>query len=233
MMAGRTPTRAPAQVSVTEMQDTSWDRVWARETSKILVYVPPWLAGLLVYGLGGAFHVLLDSDDANTVAWTAVLITGCAMVLAAVAYGQSHARGQWGRTHTTATTFLAGMWVCGATFQGAMHPVVGRLALVGGVTVALSWNIRSAIRQKGLDHPGAIHDKLGYLFGHGAENAGMRVEARTISAGPHKVVGVVQLEQGKHTADDLQKRVANIESGIPLPPGSVTTSIDPDDASRA
>lgn len=232
-MAGRTSTRAPAQVSVTEMQDTSWDRVWARETSKILVYVPPWLAGLLVFGLGWVFHVSLDSDNPDTVAWTSVFITVCSMALAAITYGQSHSRGQWGRMHTTASTFLAGVWVCGATFQGPGHPVMGRLALVGGVTLALSWNIRSAIRQRGLDNPGAIHDKLGYLFGHGAEQAGMQVEARTVKATAHKVEGVVQLEQGKHTAEDLQKRVKNIESGIPLPPGSITTAIDPDDASKA
>jgi hypothetical protein len=233
-MAGRTSTRAAAQVSVTEMQDTSWDRVWARETSKVLVYVPPWLAGLLVFGLGWVFHVSLDSDDANTVAWVSGLITACALVLAAVTYGQSHARGMWGRVHTTATTFLGGLWVCGATFQGPTNPVMGRIALVGGVTLALSWNIRSAIRQRGLDTPGAINDKLGFLFGHGAENAGMpAIEARTIKATAHKVEGEVQLEQGRQTAADLQKKIEYIESGIPLPPGSITTALDPDDASKA
>lgn len=231
----RTMTRAPAaQVHVNETHDTSWDRVWARETSKILVYLPPWLVGVLTFGLGCAFHVVLDSEDADTVAWMSWFMTACSMVLAAITYGQSHARGPWGRAHTTGTTFLSGMWVLAATFQGPLHPVVGRVALVGGVTIALSWNIRSAIRQRGLDQPGAIHDRLGFLFGQGAQAAGMpAIEARTTTATEHKVQASVQLEPGRQTADDLSKKIGYVESGMGLPPGSITTEIDPDDASKA
>ncbi|WP_245967070.1 DNA translocase FtsK [Sphaerisporangium album] len=222
------------RVQVNETHETSWDRVWARETSKILVYVPPWLVGALGFGLGWVFHVTLDSDDPDTVAWISVFMTCCSLVLSAITFGQSHARGPWGKTHTTSTTFLAGMWVMAATWQGPTHPVVGRVALVGGVTLALSWNIRSAIRARGLDAPGAISDKLAFLFGHGTEAAGMRaVQARTTKALEHKVEGDVQLDPGRHIADDLAKKIPYIESAMGLPPGSINPAADPDDASKA
>ncbi|MDH2429298.1 hypothetical protein [Sphaerisporangium sp. TRM90804] len=226
--------RKGGQTTITEMQDTSMDRIMARGVSKVAVYASPWIVGVLILGLGSAFHFILDSDDPETVAWTSWFMAFCSAVLAAVAYGQSHARGPWGRTHTTLTTFLAGLWVCGATFQGVLHPIFGRLSLIGGVTLVLTWNIRSAIRHTGLDTPGAVQDKLGWLFGHGAEAAGMPgVQARTTKIGQHKVEGKVQLEQGQQVAEDLQKKVKYIESGVPLPPGSIIATLDPDDASQA
>lgn len=214
--------------------ESSLSKVTAREVSKLVTLASPWVAGVLVFGLGSAFHFILASDDPQVIAWTMFLMAVAVLVLTAVTFGQSHARGPWGKTHTTLTTFLAGVWVCAATINGPVGVFTGRLVLIGGVTMALSWNIRTVIRMKGWDQPGAISDPLSLLFGQGAEKAGMpAVEARTVKATAHKVEGEVQLEQGRQTAEDLQRKVAYVESGIPLPPGSITTSIDPDDASKA
>ncbi|TDC98497.1 hypothetical protein E1292_35250 [Nonomuraea deserti] len=214
--------------------ESSMAKVAAKEVSKLLVLASPWVAYVLVFGIGSAFHFILASDEPQTIAWTMFLMAACVLVLTGVTFGQSHACGPWGKAHTTLTTFLAGVWVCAATINGPTTVFTGRLVLIGGFTMALTWNIRSVIRMKGWDQPGAISDPLAMLFGQGAENAGMReVEARTVKATAHKVEGEVQFDPGRHIADDLQKKVSYVESGIGLPPGSITTGIDPDDASKA
>ncbi|MGW4426574.1 DNA translocase FtsK [Streptosporangium sp. NPDC004631] len=231
-MAGRSAQTAPAVPAVPD--GSSWEQVATREVSKVLLYFPPWLIGLLLFGLGFVFHVTLRSTDPQVVAWTTALITVCVIGLTALTWHQSHARSQIGRLHTTLTALAGGLWVCAATINGPTSTVTGRLILIGGVTMAASFNIRTVIRTKQIDVAGAVADPLKFLFGQGAERAGMpAVEARTTVATAHKVQGEVQLEQGRQTADDLQKKIAYIESGIPLPPGSITTSIDPDDASKA
>ncbi|MBN6051319.1 hypothetical protein JYK22_05185, partial [Nonomuraea sp. RK-328] len=214
--------------------ESSLSKVTAREVSKLLTLASPWVGFVLVFGLGCAFHFILDSDDPDVVAWTMFLMAAAVLVLTGVTFGQSHARGVWGKTHTTLTTLLGGVWVCAATINGPTTVVTGRLVLIGGVTLALSWNIRTIIRMKGLDQPGAITDPLAFLFKQGAERAGMpAIEATTTNTGAHKVEGEVQLEAGRQVAEDLTRKVAYVESGIGLPPGSITTAIDPDDASKA
>lgn len=215
------------------VEDSTMDKMVARGVSKVASVLTPWIVGILAHGLAAALHFTLGGT-AEWVAWSAVLCTIGVLILTGVTYGQSHARGPWGRAHTTLTTFLAGMWTVACVIAGPGHPLIWRLGVIGGITAALSWNIRTVVRLKGWDQPGAISDPLAFLFGQGADRAGMpAVEARTTKATAHKVEGAVQLEQGRQTADDLQKKVAYIESGIPLPPGSITTAIDPDDASKA
>ncbi|MFI7707589.1 hypothetical protein [Nonomuraea sp. NPDC049480] len=217
---------------VATVEESTMAKVAAKGVSKLMTLVTPWIVGVFGFGLATALHFILYSPEAIG-AWSSV-VTICVLILTGVTYGQSHARGPWGRTHTTASTFLAGMWTVAVVNLGPGHPVLWRLGVLGGITMALTWNIRSVIRMKGWDEPGTVSDPLSFLFGRGADRAGMKaVEARTVKATAHKVEGEVQLEQGRHTADDLQKKVAYIESGIPLPPGSITTAIDPDDASKA
>lgn len=214
--------------------ESTMSKVTAREVSKLVTLASPWVAYVLVFGLGCAFHFILRSDDPQTIAWTMFLMAVAVLVLTGVTFGQSHARGPWGKTHTTLTTLLAGVWVCAATINGPATVFTGRLVLIGGVTLALSWNIRTVIRMKGLDQPGAVTDPLALLFGQGAERAGMRsIEARTTAATATKVEGEVQLDEGRQVAEDLQKKAAYVESGIGLPPGSITVSGDPDRADKA
>ncbi|MEW1837497.1 hypothetical protein AB0392_06020 [Nonomuraea angiospora] len=232
----RTTTSAtpPPAVLPAVPDSSSWEQVATREVSKALLYFPPWLIGLLLFGLGAAFHFTLTSDDPQTIAWTTALIITCVLVLTALTWRQSHARSLTGRAHTTLTTLAGGLWVCAATIDGPATTVTGRLILIGGVAFALSFNIRTVIRAKQIDVNGAMADPLAFLFGRGADKAGMpAVQARTIQATAHKVTGEVQLAEGRQIADDLQKKVPYVESGIGLPPGSITTAIDPDDASKA
>ncbi|MEV4837805.1 hypothetical protein AB0K05_25005 [Nonomuraea sp. NPDC049486] len=216
-----------------EVHESSLEKVAAREVSKAVVYLPPWIVGPLLYGLGWVLHVTLRSDDAQVIAWTMVLMTVCVIALAVVTWFQSHARSVWGRVHTTATTVLAGMWMVAATINSPAATWPGRLALIGGLTVIFSFNIRAVLRRKGVDGDQLVADPLKALFGAGAERAGITAQATTTKQGEHKAEASVQLEHGKGTAEDLQKKVPYIESGAGLPPGSITVSLDPDDASKA
>ncbi|TQS29105.1 hypothetical protein [Microbispora sp. KK1-11] len=218
---------------VATVEESSLSKVAAKEIGKAIAVALPWFVGMLGFGLASGLHFVLYRPDPGWIAGWASMVTICVLILTAVTYGQSHARGNWGRIHTTASTYLAGMWTVAVIIAGPGHPVIWRLGVVGGVTMALSWNIRTVIRLKGWDQPGAVVDPLAFLFGQGAERAGLAIEAKTTKATAHKVEGEVQLEPGRQTADDLQKKVGYIESGSALPPGSISTSIDPDDASKA
>lgn len=211
--------------------ESSWERVKAREVSKLLLLAPPWVLLVLTFGLGCALHVILRSDEPGVIAWTAALQTACVIALASWTWAQSHARSAVGRWHSTLGVAAAGAWVILATIHGPMTVVTGRIIIVGGVALALSFNIRSIVRRT-ID-PSQLADPLSLLFGKGAERAGLHVEARTVRATEHKVEGEVQLDEGRQVADDLAKKVPYIESGIGLPPGSIQTSADPDDASKA
>ncbi|MFI7618026.1 hypothetical protein ACIBP6_43085 [Nonomuraea terrae] len=213
-------------------EESSLAKVAAREVSRLVALVTPWVVGMFAFGLAAALHYILFSPD--TIAGWSSFTTICVLILTGVTYGQSHARGVWGKAHTTLSTFLAGMWTVAVVISGPGHPILWRLGVVGGITMALTWNIRTVIRMKGWDQPGAISDPLSILFGQGAERAGMReAEAKTIKASTHKVEGEVQFDPGRHIAEDLQKKVAYVESGIGLPPGSITASVDPDRADKA
>lgn len=226
-------TRPAVSVVDGEVAESSMAKVAAREAGIAFVYARPWVLAPLAYGLACVLHVFLRSDDPQTIAWTMFLMAVSVLVLTGVTWWQSHARSIGGRLHSTLSTALIGVWMCAATINSPWSPVTGRLALIGGLTVVLTWNIRAALRKKGVDGAQLAADPLKALFGAGAERAGIAAEATTTKAGEHKTEASVQLEEGRATAEDLQKRVPYVESGMRLPPGSITVSLDPDDASKA
>jgi hypothetical protein len=225
-------TKPPAVVEG-EVTESSMAKVAAREAGIAVVYVRPWIVAPLLYGLGCVLHVSLRSDDPQTIAWTAFFLAASVLVLTGVTWWQSHARSIGGRLHSTATTALAGMWMCAAVINSPWSTWPARLALIGGLTLIFTWNIRAALRRKGVDGAALAADPLKALFGQGAERAGITAEATTTKQGEHKTEGSVQMDPGKGIAEDLQKKVPYIESGAGLPPGSITVSLDPDDASKA
>jgi hypothetical protein len=223
----------PAVVVDGDVVESSWEKVAAREAGIAVVYARPWIVAPILYGLGCVLHVSLRSDDPQVIAWTAFFMAAAVLVLTGVTWWQSHARSMGGRIHSTATTALAGVWMCAATINGPWTLWPARLALIGGLTIVFTWNIRAALRRKGVDGGQLAADPLKALFGAGAERAGIAADATTTKVGEHKAEGSVQMEEGRAVAEDLQKKVPYIESGMRLPPGSITVSLDPDDASKA
>lgn len=214
------------------VEESSMSKVAAREVSRLARMATPWIVAVFGFGLAVALHFVLYDPD-TVAAWSSVA-TICVVILTGVTFGQSHARGTWGKVHTTATTFLAGMWTVATIIGGPGHPVTWRLGVLGGITMALTWNIRTVIRIKGWDESGAITDPLGFLFDRSKRDAGLAGSTmHTVEQGDAKIAARLELPPGEKTAEDAQKRAANMESGMRLPPGTITVTVNRDDASVA
>lgn len=225
-MAGR----SNQQLVPVEAAETSWERVWASQTSKVLVIAPPYVVGVVVFGLGAVFHQLWGRGAGAP--WAVMGETLATVVLTAVTWGVSHHRGDWGRIHTTATAFLTGMWVTVATVTGVAQPVVLYFALVGGLTVAASWNIRAVIRNKMAES--GITDPLAFLFDRRKDKAKLSdASMKTVEAGERKIDAKMALPAGEKTVEDIQKKAEYIEGAMGVPPGTMTVTADLDRADVA
>lgn len=214
------------------VQDATMDRLAASAVSKVGVLVPPWAVLGLEAAAGAISHATWGQAPAVT--WAAVGCTLGSTVLTGLTWAITHQRRLIGRLHATATTAAASVWFTTATITGLDAPVVGGALFFGGATLALSWNIRTVIRNTGGDSDGDGGDALGSLFNRAKEQAGLkgsRVRATEVTA--HKVKGLMQLPPGEKTADDAIKATDRIESGMQLPPGSVIVARDDDRADHA
>lgn len=218
------------QMVQAEIVETSWDRVWASQTSKVMAIVPPYVMAVLIFGIGAAFHQLWGKGAGAS--WAVMGQTFATMVLTGVTWGVSHHRGDWGRVHTTATAFLAGMWVTVATVAGVRQPVVMYLGLVGGLTVAASWNIRTVIRSK-VGESG-VQDPLAFLFDRNKEKAKLGgARMATVDAGERKIDAKMALPAGEKIVEDIQKKVEYVEGAMGMPPGTMTVTANQDRADFA
>lgn len=205
--------------------DTSMERLVASQLSRVLVLVPPWLLVVLVVIVTAVFHAAWGM---NTLA--ALGIGAAGLALAVLVFVVTHQRGRLGRWHATGTAAAVAVWVASATIDGVTNPVPRYLAVVGGLTLAISWNIRSVIRSR---HGRDDADGLASVFADAADTAGLgksRLQVR--SRGERKVEAVLMLPAGERTADDVVKRTAHLESGLRFPPGSLSIAPDLDRADR-
>ncbi|WP_242903691.1 DNA translocase FtsK [Actinomadura terrae] len=223
-MARKTPTLQIAQ-------DATMERIAVSAVSKVGVLVPPWaLLGLLTIAAAIA-HAVWGAPPAVT--WATMAGTLSTVTLTGLTWAVSHQRGLLGRTHSTLTTFGAGLWFTIATITGITQQVTLMLLAFGGATLAIGWNIRAVIRQTPSDaaHSG---DPLATLFDQAKVSFGLKgAKVRTTEVTEHKVKGKMALPAGEKTAEDAIKNTDHMESGMKLPPGSVIVAQDEDDASQA
>lgn len=206
--------------------DTSMERLVASQLSKVLVLVPPWLLVVLAVVMTAVFHWAWGSN-----ALAALGIGAAGLALAVLVYLVTHQRGRLGRLHATGTAAAVALWIVVATIHGVTAPVPSYLGIVGGITLALSWNIRGVIRNRGRQGDG---DHLAAAFADASDRAGLggsRLQVRSRSA--RVVEGVIALPPGEATADDVVKRAGRLESGLKFPPGTLSIAADPDRADRA
>jgi Ftsk gamma domain len=219
-MAGR----AKNQTTVEVIDETALDKVIAVFVSKALVLAPPWL----VEGIGVAatlkFHGVWGGS-----AWWAIGLLPPTGLLTYLAWEFSHHRSMLRRLHVTLTTATAGVWFAYATEFGPFGSrLMAYATVVGGTTVALTWNLATVIREQG---GGRGEDTLRELFGEQAEVVGLPgSRMHTLKATAVKVVAKLHLVKGEKVAEDVQKKGPYIESALALPPGSVTVSTDLDRA---
>ncbi|WP_169948624.1 DNA translocase FtsK [Microbispora sp. H11081] len=214
------------------VQDATMERLAAATLSKVGVLVPPWVILGVEAAAGAISHALWG--DAPAVTWAAVGCTLGSTALTALTWAITHQRRLIGRLHATITTAAASAWFTTATITGLGTPVVNGALFFGGATLALSWNIRTVIRNTGGDGEHDGGDALGTLFARAREQAGLKgAKVRATQVTDHKVKGQMQLPPGEKTADDAIKATDRIESGMQLPPGSVIVARDDDRADRA
>ena len=133
---------ASSRSQVTVMEDTSMERLYASQLSKLLVLAPPWLLLASASAMAGLFHALFPAP----LAAAGVGVMGSA--LAALTWHVTRQRGTLGRWHAAGSMLAAAGWTAAATADGVLAPGLAYLLVVGGPALALSWNIRAVIRQQ-------------------------------------------------------------------------------------
>ncbi len=218
--------------TVTVLEDTSWERLWSSQLSKVLVLLPPWLVLGLTAAAGWLAHRKWDQMPA--VPWAVIGLTIATVGLAVLTAIVGHARRPVGRAHTTGTAAAAGLWLTVATITGPGAPVTGYLAWVGGGALALSWNIRHVIRHHIHDGDGSPEGRLSAWFKQASEASGLpgsKLQVKAVT--PTKAEAKMELPPGEKTAKDVQARVPYVESGMKFPPGSIIATAHPDRADWA
>lgn len=211
--------------------ESSWEKVKANQASKLMSLAPPWVLWPLVAGVGTALHAL--AGQGQGAAWSAIGLTLASGLLTVVTWLVSHGRGIFGRGSSTTTTAAVSLWVTVCSVAGISSPVVWWLYVVGGLTLAVSWNLRTVIRAK-VGVTSAMTDPLAFLFDQAKEKASVGgARMATVEASERKIEAVMELPAGQKTVGDMQKRVEYIEGAMGLPPGTMTVTGDEDDAGRA
>jgi hypothetical protein len=215
---------------VTVYEDTSWERLLAGETGRLIGYVRPWLGLGAAFGAGAVSHALWGHDP-HLVPWAASAYSVSAVAMPGFAWFASRLA-PFGRAHTAFSVASLMAWLDVATIAGAATPATGAMAGILGGLLALSWNIRGHARARAANPNHNPNDRLAALFADASKEVGMSAKLNGIALTPSRATATVQLEDGK-TAADLLHKVPAIESAAALPPGSITTTTDPDRADRA
>lgn len=211
--------------------DEGAGRVKAKAAAQLAVLVPPWLILGLVAGIGVVSHWAWGTPA--EVAWAAVAATVTTTALAGLTWMITHTRRLIGRVHATATVAAAGVWTTVVTITGLGPAVVWGALWFGGAGLALSWNLRSVIRAHTPDDGGS-GDALSALFDRAKNQAGLKgARARATEVTDRRVKGVLALPPGEATADDAQRATARLESGMRVPPGTLTITANHDRADLA
>lgn len=211
-------------------QDATIERLRAVWIHRMLSLAVPWAVALMVAAGASRAHAVWGGHGVLTL-WAVVgLAIGVAVVTFAAWHVVRH-RPRMLRAHSAVTALAAGGWLCIAVVTGPAAAGTGYLGVLAAVVLCLTWNFRR-------HHPG--HDAssganaITELFAQAAEPAGMK--GARMSAGKvigRKVLALIRLVPGEQTSADLVRRLPNVESGMKLPPGSLTAVKHDDRADHA
>jgi hypothetical protein len=201
--------------------------------TKLAVLVPPWLMLGVLMVFSAISHAMWGGTSSGP--WAAMAGTFATVVLTALTWLVSHARGPIGRIHSTLSTLTGCLWFTVATITGVTAQGTVFVWFFGGFTLALGWNIRAVIRTGTHgDGPARGGDALKELFDRSKESFGLKgATVKTKEVTDHKIKAVMELPAGQKTVGDVVKKVEYIESGMRLAPGSVSISGSDDDAALA
>ncbi|MFD5387586.1 plasmid transfer protein TraB [Streptomyces sp. NPDC127074] len=184
-------------------------------------HLPPWL-GLGAAGLAGAL---------GNWRWGESAAAGVGLTLASVAltggtWLMGKSASQQRRLHSAITVAAGSAWVTAACLAGPTTGPVDDLYLLGGPVVALSWNVRMALRHNEGTTSGSADGGL-------LEKVGLaRAQIGNAKVEPNRVTAPVALEPGEQTNEDVTKVLARIASALDLPKSAVRYTPDPDSERR-
>jgi hypothetical protein len=221
--------RTTQNLTITE--DTSWEKLWATEAGSALRLAKPWATLVLVFLAGLGLHLWLGRPA--YIAWASAGLTLSGVVLTAFAWNTSRLVAT-GRVHSSATVAAAAAWLLLATIAGPVKVFPLFLLIVGGATVALTWNFRSRARLRTAENGGTPATRLADWFADAARGAGVPGTTLQVQAiEPHRATATAALPPGERTAADLQNRARYVESAGQVPPGALAIAEDPDRADHA
>ncbi|MGW3321123.1 plasmid transfer protein TraB [Streptomyces virginiae] len=144
------------------------------------------------------------------------------------AAGTSPAR----RIHATITTGAATTYLTATTFADPLGATELSVLVIGGATLAASWNIRKVMR---VNVDGTTGEKAATETGLLAKSIGKaklalrgepKVEPNKVTA-PYKITA-----PGELTNEEISRRLQHIAGELGISPNAIRIRTDPDDASR-
>lgn len=185
-------------------------------------YTPPWIVTGAV-GLAGGGANLMWSDSP----WAGVGLTLASVSLTAATWWAGKSTGPQRRLHSAITVAAGSAWLTSAALSGPLTGPLPDLYVMGGATLALSWNIRQVMRSSVGETSGSDSDK-GLL-----EKVGLaRTRLRDVKVEPNRVTVPYELPAGELTNDDVTKAVPRIASALDVPVTAIRLQQDPDSARK-
>ncbi|MGW2228165.1 plasmid transfer protein TraB [Streptomyces formicae] len=184
-------------------------------------HIPPWLALGGIGLTGGASHLLWANSAAAGVGLT---LSSVALTTATWWAGRTTSTQR--RLHSAITVAAGSSWFTASALAGPLTGPTPHLYLMGGTTLALSWNVRQLLRTP---------DSVGEGSGDKGLLAKVGLARAQIGAGkvePNRVTAPVTLVGGEQTNDDIAKALPNIASALDVPRTAVRYQPDPDSERR-
>jgi hypothetical protein len=186
-------------------------------------YTPPWILTGAV-GLTGAGASTMWADSAPA----GVGLTLASVALTAATWWAGKATGPQRRLHSAITVAAGSAWFTSAALAGPLTGPLPDLYLMGGGTLALSWNVRQLMRAAGGETSGETGSDKSLL-----EKVGLaRTKLKDVKVEPNRVTVPYELPAGELTNDDASKAISRMASALDVPTTAIRHQADPDSARK-
>ncbi|WTZ69767.1 sporulation protein SsgA (plasmid) [Streptomyces sp. NBC_01383] len=188
---------------------------------RAMPHLPPWL-GVAGVGIAGSGAHLMWAESVGA----GVGLTLSAVALTGATWWAGRETSAQRRLHSAITVAAGSAWVTGAALAGPLAGALPDAFLMGGAVLALSWNVRMALRTS--DGPAPESADKGLLAKVGLARA--RIGRTEVE--PNRVTAALQLEGGEQTNDDVARALVRIASALDLPQSAVRYQPSADSARR-
>lgn len=187
-----------------------------------MILLQPYLVMLLVFFFAVLFAIVTHFYDYRIPIIIGLSVMTCG--LGVFTWTASRSRNDFGRQHAVLSMLSAGGWLVSSLIFGLFTPPILLIWLMGGLTLGLSWNIRSAIKTNERSSP--IENFFEEINMPGTK---WRVTKKTSDV----IEGEVSLKRGSGTVDMLQKAKGKLASFFGVPENGIRIMPNTDNASKA